>query len=493
MPARKPVNTVISSPLSIDIPAVDIATYVFSSGSSESRAVPQYYNAEAPSLNFSLAEAEVYVKRFAMGLQEHGLRPGDRILLYSGNNLYFPIVLWSVTAAGGIFTAASPAATSSELEYQLRDSGACFLLASRNGLSTALTAAKKANLPCSRVYAFGGLDETSVDGEVRPWTNLWTSNDKARQWSWKRINDLHEASTTTVVINYSSGTTGLPKGVELTHYNLIANSEQVLYKRTLPAKTTSGREREARLRDSGERWIAALPMYHAFGQTYASLSAARCGAKVYIMPGFSLTRYMQFLDIYRITFMTTVPTILNMMKKYAYPERYNLKAIEVVTSGSAPLDSALAADIATQYLRKHVQVKQGWGMTETTCSVCGFSPDDEDDGGSIGWLNPNCAAKIVPVDKDSDDTVVSSNNDAQRTLGEIWVAGPQMMKGYWRKAQQTEDTIVKEDGYRWVRTGDIGYIDHRGCLYIVDRLKVRMHSNQTSLWSSCNDFDKITC
>jgi 4-coumarate--CoA ligase len=470
--ARKPANSVITSPLSIKIPGIDVASYVFSAGSAVSRAIPQYYDAETPAFNFSLAEAEVYVKRFGKGLQDHGLRPSDRVLLFSGNTLYFPIVLWSVAAAGGIFTAASPAATSLELEYQLRDSGACFLITSPEGLPTALKAAKKANLPCSRIFTFGHLDAESVSSEIHRWTDLWCSNEAARGWKWKRIDDIQEASNTTVVINYSSGTTGLPKGVELSHYNLVANSEQVLHKRTLRAKNASGKAREARLRDSGERWIAALPMYHAFGQTYASLSAARCGAKVYIMPHFTLPRYMQFLDIYRITFMTTVPTILNMMNKYPHPERYNLAAIEVVTSGSAPLDSALAAGVASQYLRRGVQVKQGWGMTETTCSVCGFSPDDEDDGGSIGWLNPNCAAKIVPVDNSRDNTSPPSSDATQASLGEIWVAGPQMMKGYWRKPQQTSDVVVEEDEYRWIRTGDIGYIDHRGCLYIVDRLKV---------------------
>jgi 4-coumarate--CoA ligase len=198
------------------------------------------------------------------------------------------------------------------------------------------------------------------------------------------------------------------------------------------------------------------------------MSAPRCGAKVFIMAKFSVLQYLQYLDIYRITFMTTVPTILNSMVKYEHSERFNLKAVEVVTSGSAPLDSQLAAAAAQNYLRAGVRVKQGWGMTETTCSVCGFSPDDDDDGRSIGWLNPNCAAKIVPVDAEDGDPISS----ADKTTGEIWVAGPQMMKGYWQKPDVTRETVVEEDGYRWIRTGDIGYIDQRGCVYIVDRLKV---------------------
>ena len=483
MASRKPASQIIVSPLSIDIVATDIASYVFSSGTLSSRRTPQYYDAESPSNNFSLSQAEIFVKRFGKGLQKNGLQRGDRVLLYAGNNLFFPIVMWSVTAAGGIFTAASPSASALELEYQLRDSGAGLLLTSLEGLTTALKAAKGAQLPSSRVYTFGGLEEELTNGQTKRWTDLWCSEEEARLWSWCSIADKVEAESTTAVINYSSGTTGLPKGVELSHYNLVSNSEQVLFKRTVPARSPIGKAREVRLRDSGERWIAALPMYHAFGQTYASLSAARCGAKVFIMPYFTIAKYLQFLDIYRITFVTTVPTILNMLNRYDHPQSFNLKAIEVVTSGSAPLNASLAAGVAQKFLRSGVQVKQGWGLTETTCSVCGFSPDDEDDGASIGWLNPNSAIKVVPVDAE-DGTFSSQSAKDAATVGEIWVAGPQMMRPYWQNPKQTQDTIVEENGYRWIRTGDIGYVDYRGCVYIVDRLKVWRSPHRTNTHAS---------
>jgi len=203
------------------------------------------------------------------------------------------------------------------------------------------------------------------------------------------------------------------------------------------------------------------------GQTYYSMSAARLGAKVFIMSKFNVSQYLLYLDIYRITFMTGVPVILTMLCKQDRPHRFNLKAVEVVTSGSAPLDPALAHMVEEKYLRPDVKVKQGWGMTETTCSVSGFSPDDDGDGRSIGWLNPNCSAKIVPVE-DRDFQLAST----EYPVGELWVAGPNIMKGYWQKPQETAETIVHADGHRWLRTGDIGYIDPQGCIYIVDRLKV---------------------
>lgn len=356
----------------------------------------------------------------------------------------------------------------SELEYQLKDSGARILLTGREGIETALKAAAGASLPSTQVFVFGDPAEDLVSLPVRPWIDLWASLEESQSWSWHRITTFEEANSTTAVLNYSSGTTGLPKGVEISHYNLVANSEQVLFKRDRYGDTPEARRRKENVANSGERWLAPLPMYHAYGQTYSCLSAARLGAKVFIMPEFSLQKYLQFLDIYRITFMTTVPTILTMLHKYEHPERFNLKAVEVVTSGSAPLDGTLAASVTQKYLRAGVIVKQGWGMTETTCSVTGFSPDEHDDGKSIGWLNPNCAAKIVPVEEDEGSSV----SRPPTTTGELWVSGPQMMKGYWQNDKATKETVVESDGHRWIRTGDLAYIDGRGCIYIFDRLKV---------------------
>lgn len=199
------------------------------------------------------------------------------------------------------------------------------------------------------------------------------------------------------------------------------------------------------------------------------MTAPRLGAKVFIEANkFNLSQYLLYMDIYRITFMNAVPTIYTMISKLEKPHRFNLKAVENFTSGSAPLDPRIGTTVAQQYLRPETTAKQGWGMTETTCTATGFAPDDEDDGRSIGWLHPNCVAKIVPI-VDREFSPAPENE----TVGELWVAGPIIMKGYWRKPRETEETIVFEDGHRWLRTGDVAYIDKRERIYIVDRLKVR--------------------
>lgn len=197
--------------------------------------------------------------------------------------------------------------------------------------------------------------------------------------------------------------------------------------------------------------------------------APRVGAKVFVMPKFDLTNYLTYIDIYRCTFINVVPTILEILVKLEHPERFNLRSLEMVGSGSAPLNIAIARKMEKRFLRPGVQVKQGWGMTETTVNVTGFSPDDSDDGSSVGWLNIGCQAKIMPV---VGRDMSSLEREKRATVGEIWVSGPNIMKGYWKRPEATAEVIVEDGGVRWLRTGDIGYFDGRGCLFLVDRIKV---------------------
>lgn len=259
---------------------------------------------------------------------------------------------------------------------------------------------------------------------------------------------------------------------------------QLVHKRKLVANTQEGQARKARIESSGERWLAPLPMYHAYvcdltvsalhcltllqGQMYYCMNAVRLGVKIFIMQKFDISKFLLYLDIYRITMMTAVPVIMASLLKQAHPEKYNLKAIENILSGSAPTNPEIAKAVEQMYLRPGAVTRQGYGMTETTCSISGFALDDDYDFKSVGWLNANCKAKIVPVE----DRDFSEASPPGETAGEVWLAGPNIMKGYYNKPKQTEETIVYEDGIRWLRTGDVGYITKAGRIYIVDRLKV---------------------
>lgn len=186
------------------------------------------------------------------------------------------------------------------------------------------------------------------------------------------------------------------------------------------------------------------------------------------MPEYNLHKYLLYLDIYRITFMTGVPTLMTSLAKHPDASNFNLSAIESVVTGSAPLNPEIGKLVQDLYLRPGVQVKQGWGLTETTCSATGFAQDDEDDGRSIGWLNPNMRARILPTP----DYDFADYEGISHPLGEIWVSGPNIMRGYYKRKQETASCIIVEGGDRWFKTGDIGYVDDRGCFYIVDRMKV---------------------
>ncbi|KAH6668283.1 hypothetical protein B0J14DRAFT_703975 [Halenospora varia] len=457
------------SPYSIDIPAIDIPSFIFSAGNVESRRSPQYFDAENPTRNFSLQDAEILVKHVAKGMQGLGLQPDDKILLFSGNKLHFPVLLWGTIAAGCVFTACTPSASVQELVFQLRDSGAKLLLTGIDSASNALEAAKLVGIPKKRVFTFCDLWDSNKQQPhgLKPWTSFWASTRDVTDWHWRKISTMEEAQSTTAIINYSSGTTGLPKGVEISHYNLISNAEQVLHKKRLVANTPEARSRADRLDISGDRWLAPIPMYHAYGQAYFCINAARIGAKVFVMQKFSLDRYLIFMDIYRITYMASVPSIMVMLSKEPTASAYNFLNVEQVVSGSAPLGKDIGDIVERRLLRPGVQVKQGWGMTECTCSATGFAPDDLDDGSSVGWLNANVSSKISPVEgREFED-----NGVKDQITGEIWLSGPNIMKGYFKKPQETADTIVYENGKRWLRTGDIGYFDSLGRLHIVSRLK----------------------
>lgn len=217
------MTQIYESPYQVDIPVIDVPTFVFSS-SVQTRVRPQYFDADNPAENFSLEQAETWVKRWAKGLQDFGIAINDKVMLCSGNSLYFPILLWGVLASGGVFTGCSPTSSVTgkyncpkvnetrawpitnrqELSYQLGDSDSRLLLADPACLETAFQAADNVGLPRSRVFVFSRLGCTRSYA-ARRWTDLWAPGADVANWAWRKFITKEQAESATAVINYSSG------------------------------------------------------------------------------------------------------------------------------------------------------------------------------------------------------------------------------------------------------------------------------------------------
>ena len=469
---------VIPSRWSVDIPECSIHSWVFPSSFGALPNTPQFIDPERPDTHFlSLSDYRIWSKRVALGLRRAGLRTGDRVLLFSGNQLFTPVIFMGVMMAGGVFTGANPSFVARELEYQLKDSGASFLVAADSSMDIALEAAAKAGLPKDHVYAFDatGIDPPPAKAKARTdigprhWTELLVPVEDAEKFDWIEPAD---PKTTICCLNYSSGTTGVPKGVEITHYNYVANGVGIVHMLERQHDFEDWRKRS--------RQIGFLPLYHAYGQTFYTCNFHRLGIPCYIMHGFDFERMLRYIQQFRITSITAVPPIVVALAKHPIVKKYDLSSVESVTSGAAPLGKEISDEVVKLWPEGAVSVRQGWGMTELTCSAVSWDFMAVVQGSAaVGEMMPNCEARIV---RPEDGSEVTTGGEP----GEIWVSGPTLMKGYWNKPEATADTIVVDsDGKRWLKTGDIAYIEkyEPGELWhIVDRLKelIKVKGNQVA-------------
>ncbi|KAK8151695.1 4-coumarate-CoA ligase [Phyllosticta citrichinensis] len=394
--------------------------------------------------SLTAGQMQQWVKRFGYGLEKLGVKRGEVVLVYTPNHIYVPVAYMGTVAAGRVFSGANPAYKQDELAYQLSNTSAQVLLVHPSLIQTATVAATKAGLATNRIFLFDDVRKDPING-IRDWRDMIGTPSEASTYQWLTLSPS-EARKTVATVNYSSGTTGLPKGVCVTHANLIANTAQIIYMRTMYKERPLPKE----------RWVMFLPLYHAYGQMYAVMLAIKLRASVYVMKSFDFGAFLQTLQDCRITDLQIAPPIAVLLAKRPEPARFDLSSLREISCGAAPLSRELAEEVSSRF---NVIMQQGYGMTELTCAAL-TNPGGKrvHDTGSVGQLIPNTEGKLLADD---------GREVGPDEPGELYLRGPNVCLGYWRNEQATRETL-SADG--WLRTGDIA-VERNGFFWIVDRKK----------------------
>ncbi|KAL4999116.1 hypothetical protein BDV10DRAFT_200777 [Aspergillus recurvatus] len=453
----------------IDIPNTHLASLLLTSPTHPLSKTHRCFSeaARADSHYLTTHDFRIWSQRFAAGLRKSGLQKGDRVLLFSGNDIFFPVAFMGIIMAGGIFSGANPTYVARELAYQLQDSGAIYLLCAEESLDTGIEAAGIAGLGRDKVFVFNSaIYDGKGEGRkgCRYWGELVASVEEGTGFAWEELNTPEKADTT-LALNYSSGTTGRPKGVEISHKNYVSNMLQYNYMFYL---NPNWKEKAKR-----SRWLCFLPMYHAMAQNIFIAAALNRGVPVYVMPKFDFIKMLEYTEKFRISDYILVPPVVVALAKHPLVKsgKYDLSSVEEIGSGAAPLGREVCEEVEALWPPGKINIKQGWGMTEATCSILGWNPTEKCLTSSVGELNANCEAMIL-----ADDGVTELGKNQR---GELLVRGPNVMKGYWRNPQATKETLT-EDG--WLRTGDIAFVSKEGWFHVVDRKKelIKVKGNQVA-------------
>src|SRR5213594_1721563 len=371
-------------------------------------------------------------RRMAAGLARRGFTKRDVVAICSPNLPEYALAFHGPLMIGGIVTTTNPLYTPEELGFQLRDTGAKYLITIPLFLDKAREAARGSSV--REIFVFG--DPPPENAGATPFAALLDNDGDPPAVTIDPRNDL-------AVLPYSSGTSGRPKGVMLTHRNLVAVTCQV--------------EAQAQI-DKDWRTIGILPFFHIYGQVVLMNFPLYFGGLCVTMPRFDLAEFLKLIQDYRLTHLYLVPPIVLALAKHPLVVQFDLSSVKLIGSGAAPLDEKLQRACAE---RLHCLVTQGYGMTETSLA-CHTTPQDPARvrRGSVGLTLTNMESKIV-------DVVTGAALPAGER-GEICVRGPNVMRGYWNDPEATARTI-DHDG--WLHTGDVGYADADGYFYVIDRVK----------------------
>lgn len=378
--------------------------------------------------SMTYGELSQAVRRAAAGLSERGFRKGDVFAIFSPNLPEYAVAFLAVAMLGGINTTINPVYTGDELAYQLKDAGAKYLLTVPQLMDKATEAVSGSTV--EEIFVFGEAEGAT------PFTALLGDDQQVPSTEINPRQDI-------VALPYSSGTTGVAKGVMLTHHNMVANLFQL---------------EEHDCTSERDTLIAVLPFFHIYGMNVIMNLGLFKGATIVVMQRFDLEQFLSAMQTYKVTRAHLVPPIILALAKHPIIDSYDLSNLELIMSGAAPLGEKL---IMACCQRLGCIIKQGYGLTETSpvTHMCSENPA-EIKNGSIGQCIPSTECKIVHLE--------TGEALGARQEGELYIRGPQVMKGYLNRPENTAQTIDEEG---WLHTGDIGYADEEGHFFIVDRAK----------------------
>ncbi len=409
----------------IEIPTVPLPPFLLA-GAADHPDAPALVDGPSGRVT-TYGELAAGVRRVAVGLAARGLRKGDVFAILAPNSPDWLLAAYGAMTAGGIVTGINPLYTPDEVAGQLADAGARFLLTVAPFLPTAVAAVERHS---AEIVLIGPPTEGTT-----AFADLLTHGDDPPAVAIDPAVDL-------ALLPYSSGTSGLPKGVMLTHRACVANVLQ---------------QRAAMNLGPADRSLAVAPFFHATGFGVVANGALHAGAAVVTMPRFDVEGFLGLIEDHRITGMVVVPPLVLALAKHPAVDRYDLSSLRWVGCGAAPLGAELQEACARRLGRP---ILQGYGMTEVTATAAVWELDTPVTPGAAGRLLPGVRARIVDV--------ASGADLGPGEAGELWLQTPSMMAGYLHNPEATAATI---DGEGWLHTGDIARIDADGALFVVDRVK----------------------
>ncbi|BBO68561.1 long-chain-fatty-acid--CoA ligase [Desulfosarcina alkanivorans] len=425
----------------------------------------------------TFAQVKDTADRIAHFLHAKGIRKGDRVAIFLPNLPHYPAIYFGILKAGAVCVTCNPLYTPGELNYQLTDTGARALFCMDHpqfypttekaiqgtDVETVVVCSVKSYLPRLKGFLGGLLGKIPRAARHAP-GHLMFDDVVARAQPAPPAVDIDPTGDLALII-YTGGTTGVPKGAALTHANFVYDLMALDAWARLVYE--DGGAVEGIRRGGHHCYLGVLPWYHSFGMTCAMLSACASGSRLICVPDPRagdppFTEVLKLVETHRPTLMPAVPTVFVAFTNHSLLDEFDLTSLMGCFSGGAPLPP----EVCRRFEEKTgAVIFEGYGLSETA-PVATANPTFRDRRkiGSIGFPMPGTNIKIL--DADTGRAEMAPGED-----GEVAVCGPQVMKGYWNKPEETAEVFREFDGRRYFLTGDIGHVDADGYVVITDRKK----------------------